>query len=369
MNSLPPVPGSRHATRAWASSMSALIGWFPYAAAASILFGVALEAQIRLFLPELGPSGHFRFQQGTADRPPLGIPDSIQRQVDKRGDFSVLFHINSLGLRDEKLVSRADRSSLIALGDSFTMGYGVEREERYSDRLEALLHRPVYNLALPGTLADQAKLLRYARSLGSTADRVVVGIVVESAVRLYSAEDLAEADPERPVITSPETKNDGRMTGSWRDFLNGYSATYIALTTALKRNPTINRALEAAGLAVPARPISGVYTDDEIQGTARYLEAMLRSYRAAIVLFPTKNTFSGPYRAGINDAMDRLAAELGDRYSLVIDLRPAFSGERALSRYYFPNEAHWNGRGHAVAANVIAERLTAAWGESWDNRD
>ncbi|HEY5604582.1 MAG TPA: hypothetical protein VIM41_15880 [Gammaproteobacteria bacterium] len=49
-------------------------------------------------------------------------------------EFSTKYHINSLGLRDDE--ESLESPKVIALGDSFTMGWGVDQDETFVQRLE-----------------------------------------------------------------------------------------------------------------------------------------------------------------------------------------------------------------------------------------
>jgi len=58
----------------------------------------------------------------------------------KTSEYEVTFEMNSLGMRDDELASPekpAGRFRVIALGDSFTLGFAVEREDLFVDLLEA----------------------------------------------------------------------------------------------------------------------------------------------------------------------------------------------------------------------------------------
>ena len=51
-------------------------------------------------------------------------------------EFSTKVDVNSRGLRDDEISLKAPE--IIALGDSFTMGWGVEQEETYPQQIEAM---------------------------------------------------------------------------------------------------------------------------------------------------------------------------------------------------------------------------------------
>jgi hypothetical protein len=56
---------------------------------------------------------------------------------------------------------------------------------------------------------------------------------------------------------------------------------------------------------------------------------------------------------------DQFIRLLGERRLSVIDLRPDFEAAGDPLRYTFEEDAHWNARGHALAARVIADRIVA----------
>jgi lysophospholipase L1-like esterase len=89
--------------------------------------------------------------------PTRGRPNDV-RHIE-RAEFSVDVRLNALGFRERRLPSPKPPGVLrvVALGDSFTQGYGVEEHEAWPRRLETLLDAhgrgryEVVNLGIPGT--------------------------------------------------------------------------------------------------------------------------------------------------------------------------------------------------------------------------
>ncbi|MBN1461055.1 MAG: hypothetical protein JXA57_16120, partial [Armatimonadetes bacterium] len=69
-------------------------------------------------------------------------PGRVDRHIDPYGEFNTEFRINSLGLRDNEMPRAKPQGTfrILMLGDSMTVGWGVEAEETFSSRLEALLN-------------------------------------------------------------------------------------------------------------------------------------------------------------------------------------------------------------------------------------
>ena len=89
---------------------------------------------------------------------------------------------------------RPDGTGMAVVGDSFSMGWGVNDEETFAAILENMTHRPVYNLAVAG-YATYRELLRLEKSgLMPKIDTIIIQ---------YCGNDLAE-------------NVDGTPTHSWR---------------------------------------------------------------------------------------------------------------------------------------------------------
>jgi lysophospholipase L1-like esterase len=92
------------------------------------------------------------------DYQPTRGRENDERRLE-RAEFAVDVRLNALGFREPRLPSPKPPGVLrvVALGDSFTQGYGVEEDEAWPRRLEAALDArhpgryEVMNLGVPGT--------------------------------------------------------------------------------------------------------------------------------------------------------------------------------------------------------------------------
>ena len=96
---------------------------------------VIIELALKLVSDRYDPDNKLRFIPGGPTRPPLGAPGNW-RHISKFNEFNVTVKFNSLGLRDVKILSAKAKPGMIALGDSFTMGFGVEEDQRFSSLVE-----------------------------------------------------------------------------------------------------------------------------------------------------------------------------------------------------------------------------------------
>jgi hypothetical protein len=86
-------------------------------------------------------------------------------------EFDTLMHFNSAGLRDDE--ESLDNPDTVVVGDSHSMGLGVQREQIFAERLEDQSGRKVLNVSVSsyGT-AREFKLLRKLR-LGSAKHIII----------------------------------------------------------------------------------------------------------------------------------------------------------------------------------------------------
>jgi hypothetical protein len=85
-------------------------------------------------------------------------------------EFVVHYRMNGVGLRDDE--ASLDRPSIIVLGDSVAMGWGVERVDSFPERLETLTGLKVLNAGVPSY--GTARELLLLERLDTRALRVLV---------------------------------------------------------------------------------------------------------------------------------------------------------------------------------------------------
>lgn len=320
------------------------------------------------------------------------------RGVQRQRDFAPRIEINAAGQRDRDIpVERVPgRCRLLAVGDSYTWGYGVEREEIWHELLE--VRHPdweVVNAGVPGYATDQELLYLEERGLALRPDAVVL---------LFYANDLLE-NLERSTsgYFKPyfELAADGSLAlrqvpvphGSPKQQLERWLRFHTYLWFRLYRLPSWiaavreeragseahnerqkreareafeqererrrreRRAARAQGGArrpapdsVPALPPARNKYDVDLSLTLALLERMDRSAEVrGARFFAVTAPLSDPPR-------ERLLAGLGKRGVRHLALDAAFAGRRDVR---FPHDPHWTQAGHALAADAIEAFLVS----------
>ncbi len=305
---------------------------------------VALELGLRWLAPRLDPSGSVAFHV-TEDRVPLGEANATLRQFKNTGDYDVEIAFNRHGLRDRKDLAGANESDVFVVGDSYSMGWGVEEGERFSDVLDASLDERVFNISIPADLIGYGALVRYAESRGAPIRRLVVGLCMENDLLDYEALEKTPAHG-RPKVG----------LGRWKAWLTGNSALYTALTTVIHQRPQLRAWAIRSGLLVDN--IAGMrrnrFSQEILRMSAERLVRLIEAYDATVVVIPSRGLWVGgneETEARIHEAfVSRLRAAGVD----VLDLRTAFEASGDPLRFHFANDGHWNPQGHRLAASALS---------------
>jgi len=323
----------------------------------SLLVCVALlELAVRWFFPYFNPSAQVPFRLVTKGMA-LGPAGQTVRMATPKGDYNSVLHFNEDGFRDSKPLREAKESDWYALGDSYTMGWGVEEEERFSNRLEQEFRSNnvparVFNIALPDNIIGYGRLLRYAESRGAKVRQMVVGICMENDLRDYSdgrgAWDLMEAP--RPSVKE-----------AVRDWLKKHSALYIAASYELQKIPLTRSLLQKLGIARSIDELTGHNEFDEkvLQSTRDELVKLVAGREVVILIVPSRNLWHGNFistEQRIHETFIRMLREAG---LTVVDPRPMIEATGNPLGCYFKTDPHWNAQGHAIAAQALFNAIQA----------
>jgi hypothetical protein len=299
-----------------------------------LIAGLGLaEGVVRLASPALAPSHRVEF---THPEGPLLLarPDTQARQISEGGDFDVSVRINSHGLRDPNDVATAGADDIVVVGDAFAWGWGVESQDRFSDRLQILSGRRTFNLATPTDIEGYAALLAYAARLGSRAGRVVVTVDMEK--------DL------RPPARGAASQGGDSAVAGW---LTEHSALYRLASSAFERM------FAASAASGKQDVVPNDYDPAIIDRAADELEKIADRYRATVVLIPSRALWMGEGRSLEDRVNTAFTVALQRRDIDVLDLQPVLEAQGSPLSYYFAHDGHWTAGGHALVAHAISQHL------------
>jgi lysophospholipase L1-like esterase len=149
-------------------------------------------------------------KKGTQEKEGLIFVPGTQVRY-KSVEFDYLVSINSLGLRDKEFnISKGDKFRILCLGDSWTIGWGVNLEETYPKQLEKYLQEKGKNVEVINCGQAGNYTTIYARQLKKLLpvlqpDLVLVGVLQgDDLAQLYEADSTFRMDQKKQTNTLDE---------------------------------------------------------------------------------------------------------------------------------------------------------------------
>lgn len=303
--------------------------------------------------------------------------------------FNVTYKSNSYGARDIERPREADGPRTIVLGDSMVGGIGVNREERFTEKLEARTSIPHLNFGIVNTGPTQYQLIYRHLAKSFSHDRLVVVVLPNNDFRDddYDFGQRALADRYRPYYVkgqdgewelvyfnkdqlglggNSEQARHKQQRRAARQFLTNFS--YAKNVWNYMKGLFDNSALNIADMNAVFRPIdetrppSGFYDykPQELERMTYVLDLLDQdsgSRPMTVVLIPMRFDITRYKADGEPPLVRDMRAFAAARPDVeVVDLLSEFAKLDDPASYYLPCDGHWNGKG----TDVVAERLARA---------
>jgi lysophospholipase L1-like esterase len=274
----------------------------------------------------------------------------------KSDEFDVAIEINDHGERADYEVPyerTPGKRRLLAIGDSFSFGHGVEAAEAWPARLAGLLpDTEVVNLAVTGYGTDQQVLRLEKQGLAYKPDVVILGLFEGNVFRNLKREQMGYPKPLFEL-------EDGKLE------LRGVPLPRLAEgETYASAMPFSRLWALAGGRAIELFRHLGFGKSWPL--TSAILERFAADCRKVgaeprVVLIPKDRAVDAPgWRGAIHRRTLREIEELSKGRGLAtLDLTPVLAAqlEQDGQPLYFPVDGHWNVAGHETAAKAIADWL------------
>lgn len=318
----------------------------------SVLCLLIMEGAVRWLFPYYSPSAQLDFYvtNGVA----LGPAGQTFQHGNTKGDYSVRIAFNAYGLRDVKDLKTAKPDDWFALGDSYTMGWGVEENERFADQLQQLMQSNgspvrIFNVAIPENLVGYARLMKYAEGLGANMQHVVLGLCMENDLWDYTEEKAFWDDLP------------AQRRGGLRSWLKMHSALYIAASHLLQSSTASRLLLEKLGVAHRSELLAGYNSGGEIalQTSLAHLLKLVAGRDFVVLVVPSRRLWSPDTAAVEARAHESFVRSLRAASLTVVDVRAALEAGGDPLRYYYKTDPHWNAHGHAIAARELFKVISA----------
>jgi lysophospholipase L1-like esterase len=241
-------------------------------------------------------------------------------------EFSTSYAVNSIGLRDSE--EDLTQPGIISLGDSFTMGWGVEQDESYPEVLEDKLQRKSLNAAIS--------------SYGTAREHLMFQKIDQQNCQLlilqYCSND--EEENEYFIQSDLDFKPSSRKIYQGRCFLDRINSTYYAFKYSFS--------VFKYGLGVilaKLRPEKATKEIPAIENFHKILQLIRADYTGPIIVF---NLESHRTSATIYQQFDSYF-KANPEPKLYLFNTAAFLGEED----YFNIDDHLNPKGHQKLAKEL----------------
>jgi len=303
----------------------------------------------------------------------------------RTAEFETTIRTNDAGLRDNPIAPEAaGATTVLFIGDSFTFGWGVAEEQRYSEVLAHLMtaRRPGRQLRIVNAghwmyTFDQQLVLMKEMIERYRPAVVVQGFYWMHVRTLFNHRQVRAPDGTLKAVEDWKIKVNDRGILKFRSDWLERPPLHSQLVALVARRLLNRDLLERAGDTVDyMRPGSTrdaalwTLTDQLVGETIETLRAAGIAY--VPFLIPTSVQVGGAQWSHVNwtaptppSGVDpslpaaRLAAMFTQKGSDVVRLAAAMR-ERGGASLYFPYDGHWTAEGHAVVAEVLAPYLDRA---------
>jgi len=307
--------------------------------------------------PQFNPKAQFRLQVMPG---PFAICPPLHTlwHGSPKGDFNVPMTFNRYGFRDAKDVRDAKDGDWFAVGDSFTLGFGVEEDKRYSSLLEKKLQAAgspsrVFNIGIPGNFIDYQRLVKYAESNGAKIQHLTVGVCMDNDLENYSA---GKSDWELVPLSEATLSAKEKI----RRWLQRHSTLYITVSYLIESNPKGCAFMQKIGWAKDLVAWDAAIKsqfDETVLKTSRDELVKLCSGRDAVVLIiPSRRLWlgNGQVDEKIHTTFVQMCRDAG---LTVADVKPVLEKDPEPLSFYFKHDQHWNERGQAAGAEELFKAI------------
>lgn len=307
-------------------------------------------------------------------------------------EYHYVLHVNSLGTRGREVEHPKPRGTyrILMLGDSFTLGKGVDDDETFSALVGERLNRRLSSdlgvrfEIVNGGVDSYSPILSYLQleSIAPTVqpDLVVLNLDMSDLEQDTAYRSLARRDAAGAIMAVPSGEYPGEIAWAWIDRHLYITRVVLHLLAGIAR-PGDGADVRDTVLAARRSLLAHTLVDDRVDRTAQWrnLFDSIRAIQAYCVRARIPFLLStypwghqvGPqqWRKGRwlflddGDQPSNRSVDTIEAFSVAegIDFVDAFAAfrEHADEALYFDRDLHWRPAGHRLMAEVLGQALEA----------
>lgn len=325
-------------------------------ATSTILCICFFEYMVRIMLPQYDPSGHIGFTINS-DGTPISKKRGVFRQIKNTGDYNVLVQINPLGLRESKPLETSTLNDYFVVGDSFSFGWGVNENNRFSNILGRLIvGTRIFNISIPTDFAGYDKLISYARKNGAKINKLIIGVTMENDLKDYGSADTSNS--RRKI--QPDNM---LYLNQLKYFLRDNSATYFLITSFIHQTSLLKDLAKSAGLIIDNYKVLKInsYNNAIIKKSAKKLHSIAQNLETLVLIIPSRRLWVGDKNTKkiADENHKSFIAEIRKFNIEYIDMRQIMERKGNPMKFHFRYDGHWNKEAHNLAAKELANKINS----------
>lgn len=310
---------------------------------------LTLEFGSRFFIKESNPKNILYFIN-KENNLKIGPKNLTLKHIKNTGDYNVTVNFNKYGFRDSKDLRNASKKDFFVVGDSMSFGWGVKENERYSNLLEQLTNKKIYNISIPGDLDNYILLLKYAEEKGAKISNLIIGFTMENDFANYD-KTFKKTDKKPPI-------SNFFNISKLKRFLTTNSSFYFVLTREVHKRDFLRKFFIKLNLINPN--LEHIYytnfSKKILMSTAKKLQEITSKYKSIVIIIPSRALWYGENKIETNKIHINFLNILKKKNIEYVDLKSYFEKDSDPLKYHFKKDGHWNKSGHKIAAEAVFKK-------------
>jgi lysophospholipase L1-like esterase len=333
-----------------------------------IIILLLLEVAVRIFIPITKPQMIVKRGSDKTVPKKLNYGDPFFEGIFQSAEYTTRIITNSEGFRDVEHRLKKDKGvfRILAVGDSFTFGLGVEANQTYPKILEAMLnkntlgkkHFEVFNMGIAGIgTLEELEIIEYG--LRYKPDLILLGVFVENRWNPGNGNDLCDnlksrdrlknsrlVNQNENIITRPIIRPVDALNSLQR-FLATNSDLYFLIMTRLGTN--LRKSL--IGLRQNQNQSELALSWDITEKAIKKIKRLADKEGVAFVIVRIPFLYD-VYSPKNDEAKNILTVFSNENNINMCDLSDVM-GNNKNSDLYYPADGHWKSLAHKLAAGDI----------------
>ena len=285
----------------------------------------------------------------------------------KNSNYNISVRTNSNGYRDNEWLPEDNSFKIMFLGDSYTAGFGVEEDHRYSNHLGMIPDEnkktksfQIFNAAVSGYNLNQMIETFYLNENIISPDLVVLGLYLEGLDRIedpyiyYEGFSLKKSKSEFAYIIDDKlyiTHSSSKIIQYIEKTIFSFSFTFRFL---------IEKVIQIKNDYFLKKNFEGQREDlDSIFKIIKDFSSALTAKGVKLIILPViQHLSNGDFGANIKSSYDFLNKNCIKENISFVDILPTLliriNNHETL---WIKNDPHWNKIAHKIAANCLNKEI------------